>query len=59
MARTRTVKLVTGGKAPRKDLHTIAARRPKSKQGKVRRPRRFKPGSKSDLPRILKLLTNF
>ena len=50
IACTRTIKIVTGGKAPCKDLYTIAACRPKSKQGKVRRPRRFKLGSKSDLP---------
>jgi hypothetical protein len=56
MARTETIKLVAGGKAPRKNLHELAARRRKpSKHGQIRRPKRLKPGSKSDLL-LLKIL---
>src|SRR5580692_6837114 len=49
MPRTaQTASRSTGGKAPHKNLRDKAARRPapKSKTGKVRHPRRFKPGSK-------------
>ena len=47
MARTETIKVVAGGKVPRKDLHSKAARRPKaSKHGQIRRPKRSPPGSK-------------
>jgi hypothetical protein len=42
--------LLSGGKAPEKDLKSVASRRnPRktiSKVGKIRRPRRLKPGSK-------------
>ena len=56
MARTaQTARKSTGGKEPQKDLHEKATRRlprktvPKSKVGKVRQPRWFKPGSKYSL----------
>ena len=45
--------ILSGGKPQKKDLTSIAARRParksKSKAGKIRRPRRYKPGSKYNL----------
>jgi histone H3 len=57
MARTeQTAPRSTGGKEPRKPLPSKASRRPvpKTKVGKIRRPRRYKPGSKY-IPPIPKL----
>ena len=45
MARTKqTARKSTGGKAPRKQLVTIAARTQRPKIGGVRKPHRFRPG---------------
>ena len=58
MPQTRSYR-VAGGKAPRKDLKSTTYRRrahqpkPKSKHGKIRRPRHYKPGSKYDLITLL------
>lgn len=58
MARTKqTAPKSTGGKAPRKPLAVKARPVKKIKVGKVRRPRRFNPGSKY-IPPILKLHFN-
>ena len=57
MTRTElTAHKSTGGKAPRKALHSKASRRPvpKSKVGKVRHPCRYSPGSEY-IPAIPKL----
>ena len=45
MARTKqTARVSTGGKAPRKQLATKAARRSKPATGGVKKPHRYKPG---------------
>jgi len=45
MARTKqTARKSTGGKAPRKQLVTVAARKQRPKIGGVRKPHRFRPG---------------
>jgi histone H3 len=46
MARTKqTARKSTGGKAPRKQLATKAARRSAPSNGGLRRPRRYRPGT--------------
>jgi len=46
MARTKqTARKSTGGKAPRKQLATLAAQRSAPSSAGVRRPRRFRPGT--------------
>lgn len=46
MARTKqTARKSTGGKAPRKQLATTAARKAAPAQGGVKKPRRYKPGT--------------
>ena len=57
MPRTaQTARKSTGGKAPGKNLRSLAARRPapKTKVGNVRHRRRFRPGSKY-IPWIFRL----
>jgi len=45
---SRTGREATGDKVPQKDLTSVARRRrsKKSRHGQIRRPRRYKPGSK-------------
>ena len=46
MARTKqTARKSTGGKAPRKQLVTIAARKQRPSIGGVRKPHRYRPGT--------------
>ena len=46
MARTKqTARKSTGGKAPRKQLATLAARKTSRDAGGVKKPRRFRPGT--------------
>ena len=46
MARTKqTARMSTGGKAPRKELATKAARRTNPVYGVLRRPHRYRPGT--------------
>ena len=46
MARTKqTARKSTGGKAPRKQLATKAARKSAPKSGGVMKPRRYRPGT--------------
>lgn len=46
MARTKqTARKSTGGKAPRKQLATKAARKTNPQTGGVKKPHRFKPGT--------------
>ncbi|KAL6883638.1 hypothetical protein ACP4OV_011052 [Aristida adscensionis] len=46
MARTKqTARKSTGGKAPRKVLHAIAARKSAPATGAVKKPRRYRPGT--------------
>jgi histone H3 len=63
MPRTaQTAKKSTGGKVPRKSLNQKASHRsaPKPKIGKIRHPRRFKPGSKYIHPiSNFRILNNF
>lgn len=44
--RTTRPRAQTGGKAPRKDLSSKAARKAPVSTGGVKKPHRFKPGSK-------------
>ncbi|CAN6318468.1 unnamed protein product [Urochloa humidicola] len=46
MARTKqTARKSTGGKAPKKMLHAIAARKSAPETGGVKKPRRYRPGT--------------
>ena len=46
MARTKqTARKSTGGKAPRKELHTKAARRTFAQFGGIKKPHRYRPGT--------------
>ena len=46
MARTKqTARKSTGGKAPRKQLATMAARKSAPPTGGVKKPRRYRPGT--------------
>ena len=57
MARTETIKIVTGGKVPRKDLHSKAARCPKaSKHGQICRLKRSPPGNKLYFQLLINLI---
>ena len=50
MARTKqTARKSTGGKAPRKQLATKAARKSAPATGGVKKPHRYRPGSNFDL----------